>query len=158
MKREEHDRRKEEWKQSTRGREIDAERELPPRRLTTEEHEFLTLILENESEDARSFIPQLEEMRAVRWCDCGCPSITLFVAEDAPPGRQMRHRLVCDLLGETAKGELVGVILFQNGGKLSLLEAYSLDGAVGPPEFGWPTVESLRAFGTAESSAPPLNE
>lgn len=147
-----------EWQRSPRREELDAERDLPPRPLATQEHELLSWILYHGSEEAKSFLPQLEGIRAVRSCTCGCPSIQLEVTEGTPLGVTLAGRLVCDFVGRTATGALVGLILFQDCGKLCELEAYSLDGEAGPPEFEWPTIESLRAFGTAESSAPPLNE
>lgn len=147
-----------EWERSRRREELDAERDLPPRPLRTQEHELLSWILEHGSEEAKSFLPQLDGIRAVRSCTCGCPSIRLEVTEGTPLGVTAAGRLVCDLVGRTPTGALVGLILFQNCGKLCELEAYSLDGEVGPPEFGWPTIESLRAFGVGEPGAPTLNE
>jgi hypothetical protein len=59
-------------------------------------------------------------------------------------------------MGRTAKGELVGVILFQNAGKLSGLEGYSLNGEIqgDSHEFAFPTIESLKEFGASEPPAP----
>src|SRR5208282_6305615 len=64
-------RRDDAWKQSDRGREIAAERHQPSRPLCSEELELLRWVLEQGGERARSFLPQLEGIRAVRWCDCG---------------------------------------------------------------------------------------
>ncbi len=147
-----------EWQRSPRREELDAEHDLPPRPLTTQEYDLLSWTLEHGSEEAKSFLPQLEGIQAVRSCTCGCPSIRLEVTEGTPLGVTVASRLVCDLVGRTVKGALVGLFLFQDCGKLCELEAYSLDGEAGPPEFGWPTIESLTAFGAAEPGAPPLNE
>lgn len=138
-----------------RRKEIDAERDLPPRPLTPEEHGLLVWILEHGSEEARSFLPQVEGMRAVRACTCGCPTIRLEVAEGAPVGRSQADRMICDLIGSTEKGELVGLMLFQIAGKLDALEVYSLDGDTQGdlPEFGLPTVESLNPFSVGEPPA-----
>jgi hypothetical protein len=106
---------------------------------------LLVWLLENGPAAARSYLPQLEGMGAVRWCDCGCPSIRLVTMPDAPDGEHQRFTVVSDFLGTTAHGELVGVLVFQKRGRIELLEAYSLDGAAGPPEFGFPTTESLRS-------------
>jgi hypothetical protein len=56
--------------------------------------------------------------------------------------------VIGDLCGKTAKGEIVGVLLFQDAGKLSELEVYSLDGMIhdDSPEFGLPTIDSLSAY------------
>jgi hypothetical protein len=141
------------WEDSARKREIDAERDLSPRPLTHEEHELLCWILEHGSEETRSFLPQVEGIRAVRSCTCGCPSIGLRVADSAFLGTSNNGRVIGDLDGKTAKGELVGVLLFQDAGKLSELEVYSLDGEIhgDSQEFGLPTVESLGFFEEGKS-------
>jgi hypothetical protein len=134
-----------EWNGSERKREIEAECALPPRPLSVEEENLLRWILEHGSEEARSFLPQIEGMKAVRSCTCGCPTIRLVVADGVPLGSS-QNRILCDLVGRTANGELIGLLLFQGGGELLDLEVYSLDGEAGPPEFGFPTIESFRDF------------
>jgi len=56
------------------------------------------------------------------------------------------------LLGRTQKGELVGVLLFQAGGKLCELEIYSLDGEAN--EFGLPMIDSLIPFDAGDQNSP----
>jgi hypothetical protein len=82
-------------------------------------------------------------MRARRSCSCGCPSISLVVSEDAPAATNAKERIVADLLGQTAEGVGVGVLIFQDEGKLSELEVYPYDNE---GAFGLPTVESLAHF------------
>jgi hypothetical protein len=110
---------------------------------------LLRWILEHGSDEAKSFLPQIERMRAVRACTCGCPTIQLEVGESASLGSPQADKIICDLLGRTARGELVGLLLFQIAGKLDSLEIYLLD--VDPrnntPEFGLPMVETLKEFG-----------
>ena len=134
------------WDRSPRKREIEAECELPPRPLTPEEDLLLRWILEHSLEEAKTFLPQVDGMQAVRSCICGCPTIHLSAVEGAPLGNMQSGRIICDLIGKTAKSELVGLMLFQNGGKLSCLEGYSLDAEIGPPEFGFPVLEGLGEF------------
>ncbi len=144
------------WTGSARRQEVDAERDLPPRLLTLEEHDLLVWILEHGSEEARSFLRQVEGIRAVRACTCGCPTIQLRVVEGAPVGSSQADRMICELIGRTAKGELIGLMLFQIAGKLCELEVYSLDGETrgDSPEFGLPTVETLSPFSVGEPPAP----
>jgi len=146
------------WERSPRRQELDAERDLPPRPLAPEEHELLAWMLEHGSEEAKSFLPQVEGLRAVRGCTCGCPTIHLIVAEEASLGKSDGGRVICDLQGKTAKGEIIGVLLFQDAGKLSSLEVYSLDGEIqnDTQEFGLPVIESLNEFvvSTPSTSAP----
>jgi len=79
----------------------------------------------------------------------------LVTAENAPAGNATGGNIVCDLLGRTPQGELVGILLFRAGGKISDLEIYSMDGAIlgGSQEFGLPTIESLTEFEVGEPPA-----
>jgi hypothetical protein len=140
------------WERSTRRREIDAERDLPPRPLTSHERELLYWTLEHGSEETKSFLPQVASIQAIRSCTCGCPSIQLYVTEAAPLGISHSGRVIVDLVGKTPNGELVGVLVFQDAGKLRELEFYLLDGE--EKEFGLPTIASLSPFESGKSPAP----
>jgi hypothetical protein len=115
------------------------------RALRSEEFELLRWMLEHGFDDLRSFLPQIDGIRAARSCACGCPSIRLEVAESAPLGSERGERVVGDFSGETARGELVGALLFQSAGKLTELEVYSMDGQIkgDSQEFGLPTIDSM---------------
>ncbi len=116
------------------------------RPLTANEADLLRRMFECGSEDLRSFECQLNGMLVARWCDCGCPSIRLEVAEGTPLGRDIRQSIIGDFEGKTPRGELVGVLLFQRGGKLELLEAYTLDAKLprdDSSEWGLPTLDSM---------------
>jgi hypothetical protein len=109
---------------------------------------LLRWLLESTSEETRSYLPQLDGIKAVRSCTCGCPSIRLTVSDTAPLGVD-RSGILCNLTGNTPKGELTGLLLFQAEGKLAELEAYSLDDVImlsDGQEFEFPTVESLHTF------------
>jgi hypothetical protein len=138
-------RRDEAWKQSDRGREIAAERHQPSRPLCSEELELLRWVLEQGGEAARSFLPQLEGIRAVRWCDCGCPSIRLLTEPNTPKAELSIDKVICDVFGTTPENEKAGILLFQKEGRLDLMEIYSLDAGLygDTPEYGLPAIESL---------------
>jgi hypothetical protein len=116
---------------------------LALRPLTQEEERLLRWILEHGSDEAKSYLPHIQGMRAKSSCSCGCPSISLVVSHNALPVADVKERIVADLSGQTAEGISVGVLLFQDDGKLSELEIYPYDdeGA-----FGLPTIESLSPF------------
>jgi hypothetical protein len=118
------------------------------RSLTEEESTLLRWMFEHGSEDLRSFEPQLDGIRAVASCGCGCPSIRLETAEGAPFGIDRGETVVGDFEGKTVREELVGVLLFQRGGKLKELEVYSMDGQIkgDSSEFGLPLIDSMSAI------------
>jgi hypothetical protein len=123
-----------------------AEPEEPLRPLSTQELELFRWMFEHGSEDLQTFQPQLDGILAARWCDCGCPSIRLQVAEGAALGRDIGQRIIGDFEGRTSRGELIGVLLFQRGGKLELLEVYTWDAQLpheDSSEWGLPTIDSM---------------
>lgn len=123
-----------------------AESEERLRPLTPEELDLLRWMFANGSEDLRTFEPQLDGMLASSWCDCRCPSIRLVIADGAPPGRDIGQSIIGDFEGKTPRGELVGVLLFQRGGKLELLEVYTCDAQLpheDSSEWGLPTTDSM---------------
>jgi len=118
---------------------------LALRPLTPEEEKLLRRTLEHGSDEAKSYLPQIEGIRARSSCTCGCPSIALVVSDNAPPGIVTKERTIVDLSGQSAEGINVGVLIFQDEGKLSELEVYPY-GDEG--KFGLPTIESLSPFET----------
>ena len=120
------------------GAKIQDEEQLRP--LTNDEAELLRWMFDHGSDDPRTFRSQLENIQAARCCSCGCPSIHLEVAKDVQPGADRGEKVVGDFAGKTAQGELVGILLFQEKGKLTELEVYSMDGlaegAFGLPDLG----------------------
>jgi len=115
------------------------------RPLTAEELDLLRWMFNHGSDDLRTFLPQIEGIRAAWSCKCGCPSIQLDVAESAPLGLDRSETVVGDFDGKTARGELVGVLLFQRKGRLTELEVYSMDGQIKEEsgKFGLPTIDSM---------------
>jgi hypothetical protein len=117
------------------------------RPLKPEESNLLRWILEHGSEDNRSFLPQLDGIRGARSCGCGCPSVLLEPLETAPLVTVKEERIIGDFVGTTAKDESVGVILFQDDGKLSELEIYPFsDFENKMPDSNFPLIESLKQF------------
>ena len=120
---------------------MEDEKLVTPRPLTSKEMELLTWLLEHGLPEAKTFTPQLENIRATPWCDCGCPSISLYVEESVPLGA-CSSSVISDVLAKTPECKKMGIILFQKEGKLSLLEMYSLDILEG--DWGFPVYESLQ--------------
>jgi hypothetical protein len=122
---------------------------LTPRPLTSEELALLNWLLEHGLPEAKTFAPQVEKILATPWCDCGCPSISLHVDEEAPLGA-CSTTVISDVVGKTSEGKRIGVLLFQKDGKLTLLESYLLDIIEGHWDF--PVFNSLQTW---ESSGIP---
>ena len=114
-----------------------------PRPLTPEELALLSWVLEHGLPEARTFALQVEKIRATKGCKCGCPSISLHVEEGTPLG-ECSHSPISDVRAKNPDGKEVGVILFQDSGKLSMLEVYSFDDIEG--DWGFPVYESLQTW------------
>jgi hypothetical protein len=122
---------------------MEDEKLVTPRPLTTEELALLIWVLEHGVPEAKTFAPQVEKIRATPWCDCGCPSISLQVEEGRPLG-SYSYSVISDVLAKTPEGKKMGILLFQDHGKLSILEMYSLDILEG--DWGFPVYESLQTW------------
>ncbi|MGA2349141.1 MAG: hypothetical protein ABSF70_01800 [Terracidiphilus sp.] len=119
------------------------EKLVTPRPLTTEELALLNWLLDHGSPEAKTFALQVEKVRATPWCDCGCPSISLHVEEGFPSG-SYPSSVISDVLAKTPEGKKMGILLFQEQGKLSILEMYSLDILEG--DWAFPVYESLQRW------------
>jgi hypothetical protein len=122
---------------------MEDEKLVTPRPLTTEEMALLNWLLEHGLPEAKTFVPQVEKIRATPWCDCGCPSISLHVEEGAPLGISS-YSPISDVVGMTPDGKKIGVFLFQKDGKLTLMESYLLDVIEG--NWNFPVFDSLQTW------------
>jgi len=96
------------------------------------------------SEDLRSYLPQLEGMRAAGSCSCGCPSLCLVPVDSAPLGVNRGERVVGEFVGVTVGGDAIGLIVFQDDGRLSELEIYPYaDFESKSIDVNFPKIESL---------------
>jgi hypothetical protein len=117
---------------------------------TQDEQMLPRWILEHGTNEAQSYLPQIEGLRARSSCTCGCPSISLVVSDCAAPAIVTKDRIVADLSGQAPEGISVGILVFQDGGRLTELEVYPY-GNEG--KFGLPTIESLSPFETGKPVA-----
>jgi hypothetical protein len=111
------------------------------RPLTDSERELARFMLVNGTDEATTYLEQLQDAEVTSWrCACGCGSINFKIKgrPEAPPG--------VNILGDFLFGEgesLAGIFIFSSGGTLSGVEVYGLPGAA--PAF-LPTPQELRAF------------
>ena len=112
------------------------------RELTEDERCLIEWLIAHGTRDATSYLPQLDSVRVVSHCTCGCPTI------DLAPERQREatvgpSTIVGDATGRSPEGVPVGIILHAREGQLSELEIYSQDTS---KNFGLPDLETLEAY------------
>jgi hypothetical protein len=113
-----------------------------PRPLAVGERAVLMSLLGFDFPGVESLRRQAQSAEVVGRCDCGCPSIELKVAEDAPVITGLTSRLAPVEASVIATGEdpSGGILLFVEEGRLSYLEYYcDYDG---PPKT-WPSLDRL---------------
>jgi len=118
-------------------------RGIENRPLSEDECSLLIWLVENGNPEARAYMPQLETVRVVGRCRCGCPSIDLAVG-DAKEATTGASHILADYIGTTPEGWQVGVQLHARDGKLSELEVYNLSEHEGA--YPLPTIASLKPF------------
>ena len=81
---------------------------------------------------------EVEHVRVVSRCGCGCASIDFLNSPRAPMEILSEHKW------QTAAGHLFGVFAFAKEGRLAGLEVWSIDGQATPTEL--PATSSLVPF------------
>jgi len=97
-----------------------------PRPLTPNEHDLIEALLGAVRSGVSRYIAQLESLKVVGGCRCGCPSIDLELASAGSNGMPTPV-ILAD--AESPEGVPVGVILWSRGGRLSALEVHPWDGS-----------------------------
>lgn len=109
------------------------------------------LLREAAPSQAIAFLPQLDYVRVTGRCSCGCPTIDLTVSPEFRVPDPPQNRPLADGVGRV-NGKLVGVMLFQSGGLLDLLEVYRLEDDSDDP-FGLPGVETIERMVWTDGSS-----
>jgi hypothetical protein len=122
------------------------------RPLEESERTVITAMLSQSGSKEQEFLPQLEGLMVQRGCTCGCPSLSFAPPPDGTRVNLYRQNIVADMTGEAADG-LVGLILWQAGGKLTGLEAYDLAGREAPTQYQLPRPETVASFHSTERKA-----
>jgi hypothetical protein len=123
--------------------------EIEPRPLTNDEriliHWLLTRGVEMSSTTTylgAAFLPQIDALRVVSHCSCGCPTIDLAL-DDPNLAVQNVTGTVADVEGRSPEGTEIGVILRANNGVLKELELYARDNRL---PFSLPGPTQLESF------------
>jgi hypothetical protein len=118
----------------TRARTIAMDRALSP-----EEAELVRWMIRHGLPEADQYAEQIESLRVVGGCSCGCPTIDFAVDTTRPnlPG----SRVIAKALGRSLGVGDIGVLLFADHGQISMLEVYAYDDWDSP--FPLPEIDTL---------------
>lgn len=90
------------------------------RELTKNEKELIIWMIYNGSVGSRIYINQVEKLRVISYCKCGCASINFL---DSSNG----FNIISDYLYKDENDKESGIFLFETNKKLAGLEVYSLE-------------------------------
>jgi hypothetical protein len=113
------------------------DRPLTPEECRLAEH----LLRDAGAHGAAAFIPQLARAHVTGQCSCGCPTVYLAVPPDLRVSEPPTDRLLADATGRV-DGKMVGAMIFQKGGLLTVLEIYRIED-VSDNAFGLPPIETI---------------
>jgi hypothetical protein len=97
------------------------------RALSSSERDLAKWLLEHGAPGASQFIPQLDSLRVISHCGCGCASIN-FVGFEQTGG----INILADFSWQDDANHKFGIFLFHKAGILAGLEVYSIDGGGNP--------------------------
>jgi hypothetical protein len=112
------------------------------RSLSPQERAITQWLLEHADPAAKQFTPQLESARVIGRCDCGCPTISMLISQEAPAVCSRRN-LVATAIG-VVDDNFVKLMLMQSNGYLSCLNIHIPDFIKRP--CGLPSLESMKPY------------
>ncbi len=118
------------------------------RPLSAKETELVRWALEHGLPEADSYLPQIDKLRVISRCGCGCASIE-FSFDGILPDYSTGLEVLSDHLWGTGGTDLCGIFVFARNKKLAGLEVWSVDGQVTPTKL--PNVEDLRDYSQEKS-------
>jgi hypothetical protein len=116
---------------------------LEDRALSAKETELVRWALVHGLPGSDSYLPQVDKLRVISICGCGCSSVD-FSFDGVLPDYSTGLEVLSDHLWGTAGTDLCGIFVFARNEKLAGLEAWSVDGQVTPT--GLPRIEDLRDY------------
>ena len=115
-----------------------------PRALSPAERQVLDFMLSKDFPGAVTLRSQVPYVQVVGRCDCGCATVNLEVAPEAPratPDVRGRVLPVTGYVGSDIDVPKSGIIVFVNDGYLSSLEIYSM---AEPAPHEWPDLHEIQ--------------
>jgi hypothetical protein len=108
------------------------------RSLTSEERALIWHLVSG-FPDAETFIGQINDLRVVDECSCGCPSIDFAKDQSGT-----KHTPIANFIGVTPTGVEIGGMLWVRDNVLISLEVYCFGEHDGP--FDLPILDTIRPF------------
>ena len=113
------------------------------RPVSEKETELVRWALEHGLPGSEKYVSQLEKIRVISRCGCGCASVD-FSNDGVLPDYSTGLEVLSDHLWGTGGKDLCGIFVFARREKLAGLEVWSVDGQVTPTEL--PNIEDLRDY------------
>ncbi|MGB7207685.1 MAG: hypothetical protein WBD27_03400 [Pyrinomonadaceae bacterium] len=113
------------------------------RPLSAEETKLVRWALEHSLPGSDSYLSQLDKVRVISRCGCGCASVD-FSFDGVLPDYRTGLQELSDHLWGTGGIDLCGIFVFARSEKLAGFEVWSVDGQVTPTEL--PKIEDLRDY------------
>ena len=106
------------------------------RPLTSKEITLLRWLLEHGTDSAAQHVGEIEKLRVVSRCGCGCASIDFVRAPGSP------LEILSDQQWQDEQGRRFGAFAFAKEGKIAGIEVWSMDGLATPTALPDPSLLS----------------
>ena len=113
------------------------------RPLSAKEGDLVRWAPEHGLPGSETYLPQIERLRVVSRCGCGCPTAD-FSFDGIRPDYSTGLKVLSDHLWGTGGTDLCGIFVLARNEKLAGIEVWSVDGQVTPNEL--PQIENLRDY------------
>ena len=104
------------------------------RPLSPPELALVRWLLDNGKPSARKYLGEIETLRVVSRCGCGCASVDFVSAPTAG------LEVLSDYKWQDQQGRLFGAFAFAKAGKLAGVEVWSIDGRATPSSLPNPSI------------------
>ena len=91
------------------------------RELTLKERQVVEWLIANRKPEIPDFLAQVDSVKVIGGCPCGCPSLDFETDED----KSKKEVIVADVVGASPEGVLCSLILWSRGNQLSGVEVSS---------------------------------
>lgn len=103
------------------------------RKLTQQEEDLVIWLIKNGQNSYDSFLEQVNDLRIVAYCKCGCASIDFKIIKTG-------FNVISDFLYRDENENLMGIFLFEVNNELAGLDLYAIEAEYVPtriPKTSW---------------------